>query len=197
MATAYVRSPFSTESCISAKVKYCNNGCQGGDPCPGNGNNHGVCAGGATGSAVDVAIIAGGSYAVSLRVNYPTVKSIKTFVSLTCCGGCVDKFRRRIKVELYQCLDAVGLIGTVFYAHIESPSVDDNVVYNLSSSTKPLGTAPAPGGCGCYGGPHSHMERLGGSTPATICCALHVFSSTNIYSWTFTPITCPNSPSNR
>ena len=195
MATAYVRSPFGSSACISGKTQYCCGACQG-DDCNGTCGTHGVCAGGATGSAVDVAYISG-SYDVYLRVNIPTVKSIKTFVSLTCCGGCVDKFRRRIKVELYQCPDAVGLIGTVFYAHIESPSVGDNTIYNLGSSSKKLGTAAvSPPACWCISGPHSHMERTGGSTLAP-CCAVGVTSSTNIYSWTFTPIICPNSPSNK
>lgn len=194
MATAYVRSPFGSDACISATKKYCNHSCQGGDPCDGNGNDHGVCAGGATGTSIDVAYISG-SLDVYLRVNYPTVKSIKTFVGLTCCSGCDDKFRRRIKVELYQCPDAMGLIGTVFYAHIESPQVNDNTIYNLTSSSKILGTAPAAGGCGCYGGYHSHMERSGGATLSGICCASPVSSSTNIYSWTFTPLSsCPSAP---
>lgn len=142
-------------------------------------------------------LILSGSLDVYLRVNYPTVKSIKTFVGLTCCSSCTEypDFRRRIKVELYQCPDAVGLIGTVFYAHIASPQVSDNTIYNLTSSSKKLGTAPAPGGCGCYGGYHSHMERSGGATLSGICCATSVLSSTNIYSWTFTPISpCPSAP---
>jgi hypothetical protein len=70
-------------------------------------------------------------------------------------------------------------------------------IYNLTSSSKKLGTAPAAGGCGCYGGYHSHMERSGGTTLSGICCATSVSSSTNIYSWTFTPINpCPSAPVN-
>jgi hypothetical protein len=188
MATAYVRGPFSN-GCISAKVKYCNHNCQGGDPCDGNGNTHGTCGGGATNSAVDVAYVSG-SLDVYLRVNYPTVNSIKTFVNTLCCG-CDDNYKRTIKVELYQCPNAIGYIGTVIYAHIASPQVNNNTIYNLTSSSKKLGTAPSTA-CGCYGGVHSHMERLGGSTLSTICCAVSVSSSSNIYSWNFTPFAiCP------
>jgi len=162
-----------------------------GDICNGSCGNHGTCVGGT--SPVDIART-GGSWNLYLRVNYPTVKSIKTYVELRCCTGCATKYRRTIKVKLYQCPNAIGYIGTVMYAHVDNPQVAHNKVYNLTSSSKKLGTMPTGSCGGCYTGPHSHMERSGGSTSAP-CCATDVSTSTKIYSWTFTPFpVCPTSP---
>ena len=183
MATAYVRSPIN--GCITGRTQYCCGGCAG-DVCSGSCGAHGTCVGGT--SPVDI----GGSGDIYLRVNYPTVKSIKTVVQLRCCTGCADKYRRTIKVELYECPGAIYYIGAVMYAHVDNPQVANNWVYDLTSSSKKLGTAPSGSCGGCYTGPHSHMERSGGSTIAP-CCAVGVSTSTNIYSWTFTPHThCPS-----
>lgn len=188
MATAYVRSPISN-GCISGKTQYCCGVCDG-DVCNGSCGAHGTCAGGT--SPVDIAYI-GGSLDLYLRVNYPTIRSIKTFVELRCCPGCANQYRRTIKVELYECPNAIYYIGSVMYAHVDNPQVSNNTVYNLTSSSKWLGTVPAGACGGCYTGRHSHMERSGGSTIAP-CCAVGVTTSTNIYSWTFTPHAyCPAS----
>lgn len=183
MATAYVRSPIS--GCITGRTQYCCGACTGGDVCSGSCGTHGTCVGWS--SPVDIA----GSGGLYLRVNYPTVRSIRTIVELRCCSSsCANKYRRTIKVELYAQSNAVCYIGSVMYGHVDGPLVSSNTVYNLSSSSKQLGTVPSGSCGGCYTGPHSHMERSGGSTSAP-CCAASVSTSTNIYSWTFDPTQCP------
>jgi hypothetical protein len=178
MATAYVRSPIS--GTITGRDKYC--GCPG--VCNGNGSNHSTCRGWA--SPVDI----GGSGNLVLRVNYPTVQSIKTLIGdQCCCDPCPDEYERTVTVELYGQPNAACYIGSVMYGHVSNPQVNHNTIYNLTSGNKTLGTVPG-GSCNscafgsCYTGAHSHMERLGGTTVAPCCCT-GVTGSTNIYKWTF------------
>lgn len=184
MATAYVRSPYN--GTITGRTKHCV--CPG-DTCYGSGSDHGSCKGGSwAGTSIDVS----GSGDLYLRVNYPTVRSVVTWVALECCGGsgCADQYRRMVTVDLYALPNAVCYIGSVAYGHVANPQVGNGQTYNLTSSSKMLGTA-ASGSCGtCSTGPHAHMERLFGSTVAPCCCTT-VTTATNIYKWNFDPLHCP------
>ncbi|MDP2362723.1 MAG: hypothetical protein Q8M94_03020 [Ignavibacteria bacterium] len=180
--TVFVRSPIS--GYITGRTKYCIPLSQGGDPvCTGSGNPHNSCAGGVT--PVDI----GGSGSLYLRVNYPNVLSIRTFIALPCCPGQPDNYRRAITVELYGKSNGVCYIGSVRYAHVASPAVSHNTLYNLSSGSKLLGTVPTGSAGSCYSGPHSHMERTGGVTVAP-CCGATVSTSTNIYRYTWDDAAC-------
>jgi hypothetical protein len=129
-----------------------------------------------------------------LRVNYPTVRSVVAWVELRCCNaGCGDNFRRTITLDLYAQANAICYIGSVMYGHIVNPLVANGQTYNLTSSSLQIGTVPAGACGGCYTGPHSHMERLGGVSLAPCCCTA-VTSSTNIYKWDFNPSSCPSAP---
>lgn len=189
MAYAYVRSPFY--GCITGKTQYCCDQCENPDDvCDGSCGNHDTCVGGS--QPID---IAGGAVDLYLRVNYPNVRSLKTFVEIRCCNGtgCADRYRRTIKVELYECPNAIYYIGSVMYAHVDNPQVSNNTVYNLTSSSKKIGTVPSGSCAGCTSGPHTHMERSGGTRVAP-CCGIYVTTSTNIYRWTYTPHAyCPES----
>lgn len=183
MTTAYVQSPIG--GYISGRTNYCcvvNNVCSDGS-CTGSCSPHGTCKGWS--SPVDI----GGSGSLYLRVNYPTVRSIVTWVEFKCCSSYPDDIRRTITVDLYYQQNAVCYIGSVMFGHISSPQVGNGVTYNLTSSTKWIGNVPTGYTGGCYTGPHSHMERFGGSTLAPCCCQT-VYTSTNIYSWAFDPANC-------
>ena len=183
MAIANVKAPFG--GTVTGRTKYCN--CKNPEICEGSGLTHSTCVGGAAGSQID--ITPNNSDAIYLRVNYPTVRSIKTWVEIRCCDSrCSNDIRRTITVELYALPDAGCYIGSVKYAHIANPQVSNGGIYNLTSSSKWLGTA-ASGFCYCSSGPHAHMERSGGSGPSACCCTT-VTTSNIIYSWTV-PDPCP------
>lgn len=187
MPTALVRAPVGGQ--ITGRSKYCVS-CGDGDSCFGSGNTHATCKG--YSSPVDIA----GTGTIRLYVNYPTVKSIVTLIGLECCcDACPDQYERTITVKLYGQPDGVYYIGAVMYGHVSNPLVTHNTTYNLTSSSKDLGSVPA-GACNdcafdCYTGPHCHMERSGGSTSAPCCCLNATQGSTTIYEWSFT---CPVQP---
>jgi hypothetical protein len=184
IVTAYVRGPIS--GYITGRTKYCTYP-YASDVCLGSGGVHGTCRGWS--NPVDI----GGSGGVYLRVNYPNVSSIVTYVELRCCGtSCVDNYRRAVTVELYGRANGVCYMGSVMFGHIANPVVSNGTLYNLSSSAKKLGTAPSGSCGGCYTGAHSHMERSGGSVVAP-CCGATVATSTNIYKFTWNNgIACPS-----
>ncbi len=182
MPTVYVYSP--ADGIITARDDYCGSPCDA-DPCTGDHGTHATCKGWS--SPVDIDAYDGEE--IKLYVNYPTVKSIKTLVEYECCCNDQNKYGRAIIVELYALRDAQCYIGSVLYGHIDNPQVTHNTVYNLSSSSKRLGYAPAGahscGGSTCYSGSHSHMERLGGQTVAPCCCTDTVKGSTPIYKFIY------------
>jgi len=158
MPTAYVRSPIS--GCISGRDNYCaveagETCCNCGDVCHGPGGPHGSCAGGS--SRVD--ICGGAGSAIKLRVNYPTIKSIQTWVSTSggpeCCDGtgCAAQYKRTIKVDLFMEPNQEIYFGTVLYGHVNNPKVSNGQMINLASSTNN-------------------------------CCCISVSTSSNIYSFT-------------
>ena len=184
MPTAYLRAPVS--GTITGRENYCV--CPG--DCDGGNTVHARCRNWT--SPVDI----GGNGNLVLRVNYPTVQSIKTIIGdQCCCDACPDEYERTITVQLYGQPNAACYIGSVMYGHVVNPQVANNTTYNLTSGNKTLGTVPG-GSCdvctfgSCYTGAHSHTERSGGTTVAPCCCS-SVTSSTNIYKWTFQ---CPTGP---
>jgi hypothetical protein len=180
--TVYVRSPIS--GYITGRDKYC---VANDTVCNGSGNPHGRCRGWS--SPVDI----GGSGSLYLRVNYPNVRSVVTYVELRCCAGttCGNNFKRTITVELYGRVDGLCYIGSVMYGHVSSPAVSNGETYNLTSGSLLLGTVTSGSCSGCSTGPHSHMERSGGSVVAP-CCGAAVSTSTNIYRFTWdNALPCP------
>ncbi len=188
MATAWVYSPAG--GIITGRTYYCGCGI-----CDGTGTLHGICKPGWT-APIDVD--SNDNEEIYLYVNYPTVKSIRTLREYECCCNNANNFGRVIIVELYSETNGVGcFIGGVLYGHIANPAVSHNTIYNLSSSSKKLGTSPAGswscGGSSCYSGSHVHMERSGGTTVAPCCCVDTTKGSTKIYEYIFnTP--CPSAP---
>jgi hypothetical protein len=183
MATATLKSPVT--GTVTGKAVYCQ--CPG-DVCAGSGATHGSCNGGSSKYDID----AGDGEAIKLRVNYPTVKSIETWVytsgAAACCEStsCASKFKRTIVVDLFSQVDANAgsYIGTVLYGHIDNPVVSHGQVINLSSGVFTLGYA-ASGSCtGCSTGSHVHMEKWGGSANSYCCCTT-VTTSNVLYSWNF------------
>lgn len=184
--TVYVRSPIS--GFITGRTNYCKYP-YGSDVCLGSGGVHGTCIGGS--SPIDI----GGSGSLNLHVNYPNILSIRTFVEIRCCPSTYgNDYRRTITVELYGKSNGLCYVGSVKYAHVASPAVSNNTLYNLTSGTKLLGAVPAGNPGSCYTGPHSHMERVGGSVmPTGLCCGATVNSSTNVYKYTWdNALPCPS-----
>ncbi len=183
LVTVYVRGPIS--GTITGRNKYCTFP-YASDVCNGSGSNHGTYM--SSSNPVDI----GGSGNINLRVNYPNVLSIVTYVSLSCCSSSYeDNYRRMVTVELYGKSNGACYMGSVRFGHVASPAVTNGTLYNLSSGTKLIGTVPSGNPGNCYTGAHSHMERSGGSVVAP-CCGATVSSSTNIYKFTWdNGIACP------
>ncbi len=59
-----------------------------------------------------------------------------------CCAACADQYERTITVKLYALQNADGLIGSVMYGHVANPQVVHNMMYNLTSSSRDLGSVP-------------------------------------------------------
>lgn len=179
MPTAFVYAPVGGQ--ITGRTKYCV--CPG-DSCSGSGSNHSTCKGWST--PVDIA----GTGIITLFVNYPTVRSIITLVELKCCcAACADQYERTITVKLYALQNADGFIGSVMYGHVANPQVVHNMMYNLTSSSRDLGSVPT-GSCSCgpftcFSGPHCHMEQSGGVSGAPCCCVTANRGSTSIYQWSY------------
>ena len=187
--TVYVRSPIS--GCITGRNNYCNGNCSNPDStCTGSGNTHGTCM--SSTSPVDI----GGTGTINLRVNFPNVLSVITYINLVCCSTTyANDYRRMVTVELYGKSNGKCFIGKVRYGHVANPSVANNTIYNLpTSGVLALGTVPSGSPGSCYTGAHSHMERSG-STGSTLapCCGTTVSSSSNIYkfTWDNSPAVCP------
>lgn len=175
LVTVYVRSP------ISGYITGRNNYCNGGDPaCNGSGAVHGTCRGWS--NPVDI----GGSGNLYLRVNYPNVRRVVTYVELRCCSTSYGSdYRRTVTAELYGLNDTgYCYVGSVMYGHVKSPAVSNGATYDLTSGSLKIGTVPSGNPGACFTGPHSHMERSGGSVVAP-CCGGTVSTSTNIYKFTW------------
>ncbi len=181
--TVYVRSPIS--GYITGRDQYCKPLSQGGDVCNGSQGTHGKCM--SSSNPVDI----GGSGSLYLRVNYPNVLSIVTYINLVCCNSSYgDNYRRMVTVELYGRANGVCYMGAVRFGHVASPAITNGTLYNLSGGSTLIGTVPSGNPGSCYTGPHSHMERSGGSVVAP-CCGATVSTSTNIYKFTWNNVTCP------
>ncbi len=186
--TVYVRNPIETGGRITAVDKYClepyDPVCTGSDPDP---DHHLTCR--LWSYPVDVDGSEGqGLY---LRVNYPNVRNIKTFVESRCCGdkACATaQMKQTVTVDLYGGAGAACYyMGSVMFGHVASPTVQDKQVYAVpASGVMKLGQVPS-GYCAlCYEGAHSHMEISGGTRVATLpCCNATINSSTNIYKFTW------------
>ncbi len=193
MATAYVFSPFT--GWISGRDNYCcnsgdpNNQSTCSDPCLGTCGYHPPTQSGFT-SPIDVN--APTDTEIRLYVNWTTVKSviIRDNASPVCAPGVSDPWNDGRAVELYCYNDGHGLIGKVFYGHVNNPISNLNqVITQPGSGYVVIGRVPGPcGGCGtsCYPKTHVHMARSGGSTGSGCCCCGTVYgASTVLYSWSF------------
>lgn len=186
IVTAYVMASIS--GFITGRDQYCKPLNQGGDVCNGSQGQgvHGTCL--SSSNPVDI----GGSGSIYLRVNYPNVSSIVTYVALACCSSMSDNYRRMVTVELYGRTNGVCYMGSVRFGHVASPAVSNGTLYNLTSGSKLIGTVPSGETSGCYTGAHSHMERVSGSVVAP-CCGITVTTATNIYKYTWdNGIVCPH-----
>ncbi len=169
----YVNSPIA--GTIQGLSTYCD-----------DATEHLTCGGYPWVNPVDV----GGSGNLYLRVNYPNVRSIRTWVGPGCCGDkpcATSDMKRIVTVELWDDSNArCYYMGSVKYGHVANPQVVDNTVYNLTSGTKLLGAVPADAFCaGCFEHQHSHMEIVGGQVISLLGCDDTVSSSTNIYRFTW------------
>lgn len=191
MATAYVYAPIG--GIITGRENYCGFPCDN-NPCTGDHGTHSTCKSGWL-SPVDIA----GTGSIYLYVNYPTVKSVKTFIEFECCCNVQNDYGRIIKVLLYGKQNSECYIGMVVFGHINSPAVSNNQLYNLTSNQLRLGqTVGGSHNCNgitCYSGTHVHMERWGGQTIAPCCCASAVKGGTPIYQWNFAACTTSVTPS--
>lgn len=157
MTVIYVYSP--TGGLITGRDNYC---IPCPSPCTGDGDSHSSCYWeDGYGSPVDLS--ASSSQWIILYVNYPAVKSIKTFVRDQCCNNDESDYGQIVEVELYEDFNAQSYRGSVVYGHIANPQVGNGNTYNLGSGSVTLGQAPATDQdhAWCYSGPHSHMERKG------------------------------------
>ncbi len=174
--TAYVRSPFSTTGML---VRGDDNYCDGS-------GTHPVCNPGA-GWVLPTDISGVGT--LTLRVNYPNVRRIRTFVGLQCCSDTSPtNLRRVVIVELYGVTTVpdpacrYAYIGSILYGHVASVSVGDNQWYDLTSGEKVLGTVATETASRCSTGGHSHMQIMPGGT-RLVTCSSTISSSTSIYKW--------------
>lgn len=187
MPTAYVKAPIS--GTITGKANYCICPCE---TCSGCGNDHAECQGWS--SPIDVG---GDGPNIFLYVNYPTVRSVRTYVEYECCCNELNDHGRTITVELYAEPNLECYIGAVMFGHIADPAVGNGQTYNLTSSSLKLGEVvqddyeECGGGIVCYDGEHVHMEMSGGQEVAPCCCTSVSAGSDSIYKWDFSA--CPSS----
>lgn len=173
--TVYVRSPLSAVGRVTGVDSYCV-----------DGTPHPVCQGAAGWrSPTDI----GGGGTLTLRVNYPNVKGIRTYVGLQCCSDSYPAdLRRVVIVQLYGAHPIPGCapiyIGSILFGHVASPQVDNDRWYDLTSGEKVLGTVATQTAPPCSTGPHTHMQVMPGGT-RLVSCDQQVSSSTSIYTWTW------------
>lgn len=136
------------------------------------------------------------------------VESIKIqYETGTICLNDTGDIDNGIRVLLYSCPNAAGIgyIGEVIYAHLK---LRENYVSNgqiinrngVSWSQKNQGLGQLPGCCGvgcssgfcgCYGSVHIHMSCKGGSRNPMTCGVTSLTTSSIVYSWTKSSVTCP------
>lgn len=170
MATVYVYSPLTSGTIGSVgDGTYCC--CPGSSHSPCNGT-HGLC----------VDVLGNAGLTVSLRVNYPNVRSIHITNFTTCAPNCsVPGTHNLVCIDLYSGQNQSECWkGRVAFGHVLNPIYSSGTNLNLSSGTLALGTVPS-GTCDpWYTAPHSHMEINGGAVMALIC-GQSVNSSVAIY----------------
>jgi hypothetical protein len=188
MPTVYVYAPFTGR--ITGLDNYCSGGahtpCRNAQP--------------AQVSPVDIA-----TSGVVLKIYFYASRSSKVYISTEnrCCYSNTGSYGRTRIVDIFSIEGCY--VGSVWFGHVDyipyndpDKSKEASDGWHVVSGPLLLGQTPqglccAPCGCSsgcCYTGPHTHMERTGGTRVSLYCGQIVTGGTTPIYRFDYS-IPCP------